>query len=134
MVSHEPTSFGCDDVTVLGRSARPGRPLIAHGLLGGHLDAQAATAEKLSRDWKRIKTANFDVATNAPVEDVRRILDQLEVFRTNLVTRFLSLRTSAPLPTLVVVFRGDGAFDRFKPRDEKGKKREFVGAYLLSRT
>jgi tetratricopeptide (TPR) repeat protein len=91
----------------------------------------AAQAERLSRDWKRIRTANFEAVANAPIEDVLRILEELEVFRGDLVTRFLRLRTASPLPTLVVVLKDEGAFERFKPRDERGRREKFVGGYFM---
>jgi len=115
--------FGAVVVSTVATPAGGPAPLVAA--------SQAEKAGKLSRDWKRVRTPSFEAVTNGSVDEVRRVLDQLEVFRTNLVTRFLRLRTAAPLPTLVVVFKGDGAFDRFKPRDEKGKRRDFVGAYFL---
>ncbi len=98
---------------------------------GGPPAAQPEKAQKLSREWKQLRTTHFEAATNAPTQDVARLLDQLEVYHTNLVTRLLSLRTSASLPTLVVVLKGDGTFQRFKPRNEKGRREEFVGAYFL---
>jgi tetratricopeptide (TPR) repeat protein len=93
--------------------------------------AQAAPAEKLSRDWKRVRSANFEAVGNAPVADVSRMLEQLEAFRESLVARFLGLKTTDHLPTLIVVLRDAASFDRFKPRDEKGRKEDFVGAYFV---
>ncbi len=87
-------------------------------------------AAKLSQDWKRVRTANFEAAGDAPAESIQRILVQLEVYRATLITRVLGLRTATTLPTLVIVFKDDDGFDRFKPRDGKGHKMGGVRAFF----
>ncbi len=87
-------------------------------------------AAKLSQDWKRVRTANFEAAGDAPAESIQRILVQLEVYRATLITRVLGLRAATTLPTLVIVFKDDDGFDRFKPRDGKGHKMGGVRAFF----
>jgi tetratricopeptide (TPR) repeat protein len=91
----------------------------------------AGVTDKISKDWKRIRTAHFEAVSNAPVKKVREILGRLEVFHRNLVTKFLALKTASPVPTIVVVFKDTGAYSRFKPRGADGRK-EMAGAYFLS--
>lgn len=74
----------------------------------GGIRTQAA---KLSQNWKRVRTAGFEAAGDAPAEIIQRILVQLDVYRATLVTRVLDLRTTTTLPTLVVVFKDDDGFD-----------------------
>ena len=92
--------------------------------------AAVVQAAKLSQNWTRVRTANFQAAGDAPAESMQRILVQLEVYRATLITRVLGLRVASTLPTLVIVFKDDDGFDRFKPRDGKGHKMGGVRAFF----
>lgn len=80
-------------------------------------------AEKISKDWKRIRTAHFEAVSNAPVESVTEILIQLEAFHRFLVTDILALKTTSPVPTLVYLFKDDRSFSKVTPRRADGGKR-----------
>jgi tetratricopeptide (TPR) repeat protein len=90
----------------------------------------AGVADKISKEWKRIRTAHFEAVSNAPDEKVREILGQLEAFHQFLVTEFLALNTASPVPTVVVIFKDAKAFSRFKPRLSDGRKQEIAAAYF----
>ena len=87
-------------------------------------------AVKLSREWKRLTTAHFEMVSNASEGDMKKIMAQLEAFRSSLIDRVMHLSTPAPIPTLVVLLKNAVAFESFQPRDRDGRKKENVGAYL----
>jgi tetratricopeptide (TPR) repeat protein len=90
-------------------------------------------AGALSRQWRKVPSANFTAVGDAPASILRAALKELEVFRTALS------RLSTVLPTprhrsstpLVVVFRNDSAFEPYKPRDINGRRRSNVGGYYF---
>ena len=90
----------------------------------------ASVTDKISKDWKRVRTAHFEAVSNAPVEKVSEILAQLEAFHRYLVTDILELKTASPVPTVVFIFKDAGAFSRFKPRRADGSKVDAVAAYF----
>lgn len=84
-----------------------------------------------SRDWKRIRSENFVAAGNADYVAMRSVLMELEGFRRALLRSLPSLRVASAVPTTVVVFKDEGSFARFKPRDEEGRRRERVAGYFV---
>jgi tetratricopeptide (TPR) repeat protein len=90
----------------------------------------AGIADKISKDWKRFRTAHFEAVSNAPEEKVREVLVELEAFHRYLVTDILELKTASPVPTVVVAFKDPGAYSRFKPRMADGSKQELAAAYF----
>jgi tetratricopeptide (TPR) repeat protein len=104
--------------------ARPARAVPA-------LRQAAAPPGTPSREWKRATSANFQVEGNASDDGLRGVLEQLESFRTAFLEMFPATDLAAPVPTTVVVFKDMGAFEKYQPRDAKGKRRENVGGYFL---
>ena len=89
----------------------------------------AGVADRISKEWKRFRTAHFEAVSNAPDEKVREIMGQLEAFHRYLVTDFLALKTASPVPTVVVIFKDAKTFSKFKPRRADGKKMD-AAAYF----
>jgi tetratricopeptide (TPR) repeat protein len=97
---------------------------------GGTGQAAAGAAEKVSKDWKRIRTDHFEAVSNAPVEKVREILIQMEAFHRYLVTDLLALKTTSPVPTVVFIFKDAGAYSKFQPRLADGSRQKIAAAYF----
>ena len=84
---------------------------------------------RLSRDWKRLSTPAMTIVGNAREGDLRRAAIEMERFGQALAGLSPALRLDSPVPTMVVVFRDDGAFNPFKPRF-RGKVNENVAGYF----
>lgn len=93
---------------------------------------QTDPGPQYSRDWKRLRSEHFVAAGNAGYVDMRRVLLELEGFRRALAGSIPALRQAPPVPTIVVVFRDDRAFAPFKPKDERGRRRDTIAGYFLS--
>lgn len=97
----------------------------------GTTQAPASAVEKISKDWKRIRTDHFETVSNAPVEKVREVLVQLEAFHRYLVTDLLALKTASPVPTVVFIFKDTGTYSRYQPRLADGSRQKIAAAYFL---
>lgn len=100
------------------------------GATGQARDA-AGAADKVSKDWKRIRTDHFETVSNAPVDKVRDVLVQLEAFHRYLVTDLLALKTTSPVPTVVFIFKDAGTYSRYQPRLADGSRQKIAAAYFL---
>jgi tetratricopeptide (TPR) repeat protein len=87
---------------------------------------------KTSRDWKRLRSANFAAVGNASESVLREAVTRLEGFRLTLLGQFPRLQLDSAVPTLMVVFKDDTSFSRFKPRDDRGRRLEGVAGYFLA--
>ena len=97
-----------------------------------HAPPQDPAAQAYSKDWKRLRSEHFLAAGNADYVSMRRVLIELEGFRRALLRSLPSLRVAAAAPTTVVIFKDEASFARFRPRDDAGRQRDRVAAYLLS--
>jgi len=96
----------------------------------GTAQAPASAAEKISKDWKRVRTDHFEAVSNAPVEKVREVLVQLEAFQRFLVMDLLGLKTASPVPTVVYLFKDAGTYARYQPRMADGSRQKLAAAYF----
>jgi len=80
--------------------------------------------------WREIVTPDFIVTGNAPTGELRRTLAELARFRDSLGLLFPKAAVTGPVPTYVVVMRDFEAFQRFQPRDSRGKPQGNVGGYF----
>jgi lipoprotein NlpI len=85
----------------------------------------------VSRDWKRLRTANLIVLGNAAASEMRKVAVEIERFRLALTTLAPSMKVDSTTPTIVVVFHDDKAMTPFKPRS-RGKPIDNVAAYFTS--
>jgi tetratricopeptide (TPR) repeat protein len=83
-----------------------------------------------SSSWREIATPDFIVTGNAPAGELRRTLVELTRFRDALTRLFPSAVVTSPVPTYVVVLRDFDAFQRFQPRDMRGRPMQNVGGYF----
>ncbi len=96
------------------------------------LSAQSNAAGKLSRDWRRLASASFDVVGNASEGDLRRAADRIEIFRAVILTALPRLPLAGGPATRVYVFRDYSDFEKFAPRDGRGRRLQGVGGYFLT--
>lgn len=102
-------------------------PLIA--LLIASLPGAASAAQ--ADAWCELRTPNFVVSGDAPREELRLTIDDLESFRSAVGTLFRALPAEATIPTSVVVFKDSQQFARFLPRDEHGRPVSNIGGFFL---
>jgi len=93
---------------------------------------QGAGAERLSRDWKQLRSRNFLAVGDAADGELRRAVTELEAFQSVLREMFPSVRLVSPVPTLIVVLKDNDTFARFQPRDARGRRQEWVGGYFTA--
>ena len=66
--------------------------------------------------WTRLQTANFTFVGDASDSEIRHTAQKLEQFRYALAQIVPGAAKPSPVPTVVVVFGQDRAFDPYKPR------------------
>lgn len=67
--------------------------------------------------WVSVRTTNFFMIGNASEKDIRKVGLKLEQFREVFTNLFPNMRFNTPVPTTVVVFKNDGSFAPFRPRE-----------------
>ncbi len=83
----------------------------------------------LSADqWVRVKSKNFILVGNAREKKIREAAAHLEQFRAGLDQLVYMKSGGSPIPTVVVVFKDDKAFEPFKPM-EGGKVLPLAGYF-----
>jgi hypothetical protein len=108
---------------------RPIRRIHTPALSAGLLAAFLGTATPCAAEWRRIDTPNFVVVGDVGERTLRGIAVQFEGFRETL-TRVLTERaTATPVPTVVIVFPSDRAFNPFKPTYQ-GKPMAIAGLFV----
>jgi tetratricopeptide (TPR) repeat protein len=95
--------------------------------------AQTQTASALSRSWKELHTTSFTVMGDAPESVLSNARAEIDAFRASVRQLFPRLPIDAPVPMMVVIFRDDDEFTRFKPRDSRGRPMGNVGGYFTTR-
>ena len=109
------------------------RPIAALSLLvcavAVTVAAHAAQRPATDRSWRQIVTSDLVVAGNAPTGEMKRILSELTRFRGALAQLFPATIVESPVPTWVILLRDFQAFERFQPRDSRGK-RMLTGGYF----
>lgn len=83
--------------------------LLLVGLFVGRADLLAAD------QWVRVRSKNFVLVGNAKEKKIRQVAAHLEQFRAGLGTLLGLSGDPSPIPTIVVVFKDDKAFEPFKP-------------------
>ena len=102
-------------------------PALLAGLLATQVPADLWAQ---GSSWRQIVTPDFIVTGNAPTGELKRTLEELSRFRNTLALLFPSAQIASPVPTYVVVMRDFQDFQRFAPRDSRGKTMQNVGAYF----
>jgi hypothetical protein len=81
--------------------------------------------------WRRVDTPNFIIVGDVSARELRATATKFEGFHEALRRVLPSATTSAPVPTVVIVFSNNAAFTPFKPQYQ-GKPREGVAGYAAS--
>ena len=77
--------------------------------------ATVSAAAPAAAAWHRVDSPNFIVTGDATVRDLRRIASRFEAFHHALSRILGATTTSAPVPTVVVVFPNMDAFEPYLP-------------------
>jgi hypothetical protein len=85
-------------------------PLSA-ALIAGLLSVESAAAPA----WLRLDTPNFTIVGSVAERHLRAVAAEFERFREALTHLLHEQATATPVPTVVIVFESDRAFDPFKP-------------------
>ena len=99
-------------------------------LTAAALPQAQSPGSKPSRDWKRLVVGDLEAVGNAPERELRRALTELQRFRGTLAALLPGLDVRPTERSVLVVVRPD-TFQRFTPRDGRGRKQENVGGYFL---
>jgi tetratricopeptide (TPR) repeat protein len=79
--------------------------------------------------WTSVRSQNFTVVGQAREKDLLRVAARLEEYRAALSRLIPEGREGASVPTMVVVFRDDAAYQPFKPLVQ-GQTASYVGGYF----
>ena len=91
------------------------------------LAVSAARGEKVG--WVSVRSQNFTVVGEAREKDLRRVAVRLEEYRAALSRLIPEGRSDAGVPTTVIVFRDDAAYQPFKPV-LRGQTASYVAGYF----
>ncbi len=76
-------------------------------------------------NWVRVKSENFELVGNASEQQIRDVATKLEQFRVVFGSLFTNLKLTSPVPTTVLVFKDEAAFDPYRSS-------KWAGGYFLS--
>jgi uncharacterized protein DUF1570 len=91
----------------------------------------ALAAPASAAPWRRIDTPNFVIVGDVSARELRATAAKFEGFHEALRRVLPSSTTTAPVPTVVIVFPNDAAFMAFKPQYQ-GKPREGIVGYAAA--
>jgi tetratricopeptide (TPR) repeat protein len=95
--------------------------------------AQAPKPATLSGSWKELHAPAFTLAGDVSESALSDARAEIDAFRAAIRQLFPRLPLDSPVPTLVVIFKDDDEFTRFKPRDSRGRPMTNVGGYFTPR-
>lgn len=108
---------------------RLGLSLLALAMFSGITAAQGS-GQKPSREWKRVTVDNLEVVGNGSAKDLTGALTQVQAFRSTLESLLPGLKgDKGGAPTTLVVLNA-GSFEKFLPRDGRGRKQYGVVGYF----
>jgi tetratricopeptide (TPR) repeat protein len=93
-------------------------------------DRSEPAAVRISRDWRRLVSADLEVIGNASERDLRRTLEEVQNFRDTLRRLMTTLDFGSDQKTILIALRDAQMFERFAPRDGRGRKRVNVAGYF----
>lgn len=83
-------------------------------------------------EWVALRSENFYLIGNADEKEIRAAAARLEQFREVFRQLHGRIKFSAPVPTTVVVFRDETAYNPYKPPGRDGKIDRAVTGYFLN--
>jgi tetratricopeptide (TPR) repeat protein len=81
-------------------------------------------------EWIQVRSKNFFLIGNADEKEIRKVATKLEQFRETFRLLFTQMRLSSPVPTNVVVFKNDSAYNPYKPKRGDGKADKWIAGYF----
>jgi Protein of unknown function (DUF1570) len=90
----------------------------------------AVAAPASAATWRRVDTPYFIVVGDVSARELRDTATKFEGFHEALRRVLPSATTTAPVPTVVIVFSNESSFTPFKPQYQ-GKPREGVAGYAV---
>ncbi len=100
-------------------------------LLGALAASAQSAAGRAASSWRRVDTPHFTVIGSVADRELGDVATQFERFREALGRLLPSAATATVVPTVVIVFESEKAFDAFKPLS-RGKPREGTGLIVRS--
>ena len=88
------------------------------------------TSVSAKDEWRAVRSKNFYLIGNAEENDIRKVAAKLEQFREAFRQVFTKINFNSPIPTTVVVFKSDDAYNPYKPIKSNGKTDRFVAGYF----
>ena len=81
-------------------------------------------------EWIQVRSKNFFLIGNADEKEIRKAATKLEQFRETFRLLFTKMALSSPVPTNVVVFKNDSAYNPYKPKRGDGKTDKWIAGYF----
>ena len=82
-------------------------------------------------EWTSVRTKNFFLIGNAKEKEIRGVAVKLEQFREVLRLVLPKLNLNSAIPTTVVVFKSDKAYDPYRPISGNGKADRGIAGYFM---
>ncbi|MBK8149674.1 MAG: tetratricopeptide repeat protein [Acidobacteria bacterium] len=80
--------------------------------------------------WISVRSKNFHLVGNANEKEIRQVATKLEQFRETFRQIFPRVKLSQSIQTNVIVFKDDGAYRPFKPKNASGKTIGSIAGYF----
>ena len=90
------------------------------------------TSASAKDEWTAVRTKNFYLIGNASEKDIRKAAERLEQFREVFRQVFSKVNFNSPIPTTVVVFKSQAAYNPYKPIKADGKIDKNIAGYFQS--
>ena len=81
-------------------------------------------------EWLAVRSKNFYLIGNASDKEIRKVATRLEQFREVFRQIFNKVNFNSPIPTTVVVFKDDKAFNPYKPVKASGQINKNLAGYF----
>jgi tetratricopeptide (TPR) repeat protein len=82
-------------------------------------------------EWLAVRSKNFYLIGNASDKEIRKVATQLEQFREVFRQILNKVNFNSPIPTTVIVFKDDKAYNPFKPVRATGKINKNIAGYFM---
>jgi tetratricopeptide (TPR) repeat protein len=92
----------------------------------------ARAAATAGSNWRRVRTENFVVVSNASDAEARRAAQRLEELRAIFARLRGADKFEVAIPVTVILFQNDGDYEFFKPTYRGDLRREVAGYFLYN--
>jgi tetratricopeptide (TPR) repeat protein len=94
-------------------------------------NTEPAAAAAGKDEWLAVRSKNFYLIGNASDKEIRKVATRLEQFREVFRQILSKVNFNSPVPTTVIVFKDDKAYNPYKPVSANGKVNKNVAGYFL---